>query len=159
MYTPLGTITLASASSSVTFSSIPQNYGDLILKFKQFNSGDPVRAVVTFNGDTSSNYFLVYLDSPNTSGVNSARTNMSLAYYNGGSDSNRPNASTLQIFDYSATDRYKTALLFGGNSNDRTSAYGERWNNTAAINNLTVAIDQGNDFLAGTTISLYGVEK
>jgi len=51
-YRPLATITLGSTASSITFSSIPATYRDLIIV------GNPLgaEAAARFNGDSGSNY-------------------------------------------------------------------------------------------------------
>ena len=53
--TPIATNTLTAVASSVTFSSIPSTYTDLVLVLQgSFDSADDVR--FRFNGDTGSNY-------------------------------------------------------------------------------------------------------
>jgi hypothetical protein len=55
-YTPLATVTLGSSASSVTFSSIPGTYRDLILIFDGTGSGTTGNLRMTFNGSTLSNF-------------------------------------------------------------------------------------------------------
>jgi len=52
-YTPIATQTLSSAVTSVTFSSIPQTYTDLILVMNVTNSSATVYKALQFNTDTS----------------------------------------------------------------------------------------------------------
>ena len=62
-YTPIATQTLGSSAASVTFSSIPGTYTDLMLiSFAQGQaSGGDNRLVLQFNGDTATNYSSTYL--------------------------------------------------------------------------------------------------
>ena len=53
--TPIATNTLVSATNSITFSSIPQGYTDLILIHSNI-SGTTQQLRLTFNGDSGSNY-------------------------------------------------------------------------------------------------------
>jgi hypothetical protein len=55
-YTPIATQTLGSAAASVTFSSIPQGYTDLILVINYATSASTGNALLRFNSDTGSNY-------------------------------------------------------------------------------------------------------
>ena len=54
-YTPIASITLGAATSSVTFSSIPQTYTDLIVIFNGRTDGDE-NTNLQFNSDTTNNY-------------------------------------------------------------------------------------------------------
>ena len=56
-YTPIATQTLGSAAASVTFSSIPQGYTDLVLvdNVKSASGAGDSELDVRFNGDSGSN--------------------------------------------------------------------------------------------------------
>jgi hypothetical protein len=58
-YTPIATQTLGSAAASVTFSSIPQGYTDLILVCSPVSTtGSNTFMWIRYNSDTGSNYSL-----------------------------------------------------------------------------------------------------
>jgi hypothetical protein len=159
-YVALATTTLSSATSSVTFGSIPATYKDLVIQISYFSAGSPVRATAVLNGDTGNNYSLVFMDgNPDNSTASGSQTraNFSFAFSSAAASSTRPYSSMLTIFDYSAVDKHKTALLRGGNAADRSSAYAQRWANTAAITSVAINSAEGGNFLAGSTISLYGI--
>lgn len=147
---------LATSSSSIIFSGIPQNYSDLIIRTNFFSGGNPVRAVVRVNGDSGSNYPLVYLDYP-TASNSETNTYFSFGYYSSGADSTRPQMHSITIFDYSAADKHKPALMEGGNSNDRMSKYNMRWSNNSPITSLEIFPINGGSFLANSIFSIYGV--
>jgi len=157
-YTPLATVTLASSASSVTFSSIPATYRDLILTVAGTNSANAF-ITLQFNGDTGSNYSMVFMQgsgsgatSTSSSGVEiiTSQNNVGTALKTG----------LIQIMDYSATDKHKTVLARtdGENSGTRlTAALAARWANTAAITSIRVYDGNGSNYLTGSTFNLYGV--
>jgi hypothetical protein len=67
--------------------------------------------------------------------------------------------STLQIMDYSATDKHKTQLQrfnTKGSPTDLTGMAAIRWNSTAAINRVTFFTSSG-AIAQASTINLYGI--
>jgi hypothetical protein len=152
-YTPLATVTLGASASSVTFSSIPATYRDLILVFAGTTS-DAVTTRVRFNGDTGSNYPFVDMGSavgfPTFSGSNT-QTGARI-----GAGSTAENNTIANIMDYSATDKHTTILSRGNSGTSQIRALCSRWADTAAVNSIFVFIDSGT-FSTGSTFSLYGV--
>jgi hypothetical protein len=155
-YTPLATVTLASATGSVTFSSIPATYRDLVFVFSGTATSANRLVEVRFNGDSGSNYSQVralgYSSTPTSSA--STLTSFGLFYSDSGLDTTQSN-SILQLMDYSATDKHKTMLNRVGGGTTWVEMRAGRWANTAAITSANFFID-GN-FATGTTLSLYGV--
>ena len=155
-YVALATTTLASASSSVTFSSIPATYRDLVIVFDGQITNTDRSACVRFNGDTGSNYSRVSVS--NTASGTISNTAFDFFYQ---ADANRASA-IINIMDYSATDKHKSAIT---RSNDPTSyvfMYAQRWASTDAITSITLlpmttSFAPSSTFVAGTTISLYGI--
>ena len=151
-YTALATVTLGSAASSVTFSSIPATYRDLIFTWEGTNTGGGPG--LRFNGDTGSNYSYVIMRGPTFS--EAGTLSFGLVYYIGYTSGNRGMA-TCQIMDYAATDKHKTVLVrHGGNNVGEVNANADRWANTAAITSMTVVNPSGN-FNSGSTFNLFGV--
>jgi hypothetical protein len=157
-YTPLATITLGSSASSITFSSIPATYRDLVLVVNATipNEGVP-RARV--NGDSGSNYSRVDMYAEPSGVYSNAATQ---TYFDLGRSGTGFTGSlfmcVINFMDYSATDKHKTVL--GRNSDDNTralAATAQRWANTAAINQIQVILS-ANTYAAGSTFSLYGIK-
>jgi hypothetical protein len=159
-YIPLATVTLGSSASSVTFSSIPATYRDLVLvaTANSTNSGF-TDVAFRFNGDTGTNYSRVGM----YGGVNpvSSFTNLEgrgfLSFINGttvGTNSFTPSVSTFM--DYSATDKHKTGLHRHGMATDNVLAAATRWASTAAVTSLFIFPTSGN-FNTGSTFNLYGI--
>jgi hypothetical protein len=158
-YTPLATVTLGTAASSVTFSSIPATYRDLILVVNATTSADGIPSV-RFNGDTGSNYLLVGMRGTNTTGSFSG-TLTKADLMDNGAETNSPFFVQMQIMDYSATDKHKTSLVRSGtllNDNGTSGVYASahRFSSTSAVTSMSVNTAAGN-FNAGSTFNLYGV--
>jgi hypothetical protein len=154
-YTPLATVTLSSSASSVIFSSIPATYRDLVLVTNVTHSGEAeIDLAIRFNGDTGNNYNRASVTGNGSVAASFAVLNENYLYVLAASTTS--SVATLQIMDYSATDKHKPCLSRGNLTAGRVSATANRWANTAPINSISVAVLSAN-FLAGSTFSLYGV--
>jgi hypothetical protein len=164
----LGSVTLASAQGSVTFSSIPGSYR--LLKIfcgtasSSASTADGMQLV--FNGDTGANY-------QDSQGIHGAGTfdGASIAQRNIGvgavvQASLSPNASATEITipDYAGTTFYKTltaqaayADSFNSNKMEWEGLSGT-WANTAPVSSITLTLDTGSNFVAGSTFTLYGLD-
>lgn len=155
-YTALANITLGSSASSVTFSSIPATYRDLVLAITALhNTTSDVQASIQPNSD-SGNASLVYMDGRSTSGFSGTDTKIAL-YYQSGAPANSPMGVNVQIMDYSATDKHKTFLVRSGHPSFQVSAYAARWASTSAITSLVIPSLSGGNFQAGSSFALYGI--
>ena len=151
-YTPLANITLGSTAASVTFSSISQAYRDLVLVYSGTTSA-VAGVIARANGDSGNNYPLVRMIG-NSSGTFSSATTTS---YFPMVFSGDPQTAfcVLQIMDYSATDKHKSALTRTTHTSQSVvEALASRWANTAAITSLAVS---GGTFNVGSTFALYGI--
>jgi len=157
-YIPLQTITLGSSASSVTFASIPQTYRDLVLV------ATPISSLTTdvdfrFNGDTGSNYSIVQAsgDGSSTYSPSGTTTTLRPTYY-GGPGTSVGSVLTLQLMDYSATDKHKTTLGRASRAAAGVEMNAGRWANTEAITSIVMFSLSGKTWSAGTVVSLYGIE-
>ena len=150
-YTAIATQTLGSAVSSVTFSSIPSTYTDLVMVVAgTVNSATAMD--VTFNSDTGSNYSRTLLtgdgSSASSSRVSNA-TNLGLGFL-----STSQSVSIIQLMNYANTTTFKTILARGNAADNRTVATVGLWRSTSAITSINFA---GATYQTGTTFSLYGI--
>ena len=154
-YIPLATLTLGSAASSVTFSSIPATYRDLIVVFAGTRTGSN-NILFRFNSDTGSNYNWVVANGngSTTASVAETVTSIPTGYYNIATDAQMN--VIFQVMDYSATDKHKTALSRNSQAAAGVAMVAGRWGNTAAITTLQVLTGDAN-FGSGSTFSLYGI--
>jgi hypothetical protein len=146
-YTALANITLASSTSTITFSNIPQTYEDLVLVVNR-TTGTLTSPILRFNSDSASNYPQVYMQYSGGSGGGYALgTSIEIG-------SSSTSASLFDILDYSATDKYKTIFHRWGETGVVTLQLRyTRWNNLAAVTSLNLS----GTYPAGMTFNLYGV--
>lgn len=159
-YEPIATTTLGSAGT-VTFSSIPQTYTDLvvILAIAGVSSAGN-DCGMQFNGDTTTNYTFTLMMGSGSSAV-AYRFSSNRAIIDGGYSGiyNGSSNAIANIMNYSNTTTYKTTIARGnsaGLTGAETTATVSLWKNTAAINQVKVMLN-GANFATGTVVSLYGI--
>jgi hypothetical protein len=159
-YTALANITLGSATSSVTFSSIPATgFRDLIFAING-QTGSNANVIYRINGDGGSNYSHVHMTG--NSSTSSGAGTFGEAYATYGSVLNGTRLIiNLNFLDYSATDKHKTALVRNGYTNSAASvasveALAIRWANTTALSSIVFSTNAGS-FASGSTFALYGI--
>lgn len=160
-YTLIASNTLGSAASSLTFSSIPATYTDLVLVCS-YTGTAVLDTRVYLNSDTGTNYSATRLMGDGTSATSNRSTNRGWIDLNyvGGIGTTAPTVSILNLMDYANTTIYKTTLL---RANELSGTYQgveaivAMWRNTAAISNIQIATNTST-FTAGSTFKLYGIE-
>ena len=160
-YEPIQSQVLTGSQSSVTFSSIPQTYTDLVLivNAKSVDAVDNLDAKVG-NGtvDSGSNYSRTYLTGDG-SGVASGRAStQSFARftYSGYTSSTQTGNQIIHFMNYSNTTTYKTMLNRANNSGYNVEILVNLWRSTSAINIIT--LNGGSNFQSGSTFVLYGIK-
>jgi hypothetical protein len=157
--TLIETKTLDTAQASIEFTSIPQDFTDLVLKVSGRTTGGAAAMLIAFNGSTSNFLARVVL------GTGASKTGYSNAReagtFNGSGDtSNTFNNTEIYIPNYTGS-KNKTYSSDSVTENNATSAYQSitagLWSNIAAITSL--AISGSSNLVAGSTISLYGILK
>ena len=156
-YTPLATNTLNTAVSTVTFSSIPATYTDLVFVFDGTGASDTYSGI-RFNGDTSNNYSYTYLAGNGSTAVSSRSSNNPEMYTSTGNTvTTSQNNTIVHIQNYSNTTTFKTALIRNNSTTVETTAAVGLWRNTAAITSFTFKTP-GTNFGVGSTFTLYGIK-
>ena len=155
-YTPISTQTLGSSAASVTFSSIPSTYTDLVFVMNTGN-GTAEDILLRFNSDTGSNYSRVYLYGNGTITYTDKNSNVAFSYYSAQNASN-PITTIANIMNYSNTTTNKTFMTrISSASVAFTSVH--LWRSTAAISTISLFTLSGNNLNAGSTFTLYGVKS
>ena len=156
-YSPIASQTLGSASSSITFSNIPQYYTDLIVICWTKAPSADVGLSMQFNGDTSSNYsYTQVAGSGSVAGTNRG-TNQTYARFGNNIQTNGT-YTRADIQNYSNNTTYKTLLSRSGSAaSGGTVAFVNTWRSTSAITSLIIYPEGGGNFGADTTISIYGI--
>jgi len=157
-YTLIDSTTLTSSASSVTFTSITQDYRDLVLVINIIPVDTGNKAVFcTINSDSGSNYPFVQMQGNGTSASSFANTDSYLNLASG--DKTGGSANIAHFLDYSATDKHKTVLSRQNVASAFTGARAHRWANTSAITTLTMVLNDASNFDVGSTFYLYGIAK
>jgi hypothetical protein len=154
-------VTLGTAVSNVTFSSIPSTYRDLRVVFRgnltTGVTGASVFAQIQGSGASFTNVRMTGNGSTTASGTES---NARCAFYEGnGLEPTSAGNFIGEIMDYSATDKHKTLLFRSNNiatSAGSTEAVALRWANTSAVTSIGFGTGSGT-FAVGCTFALYGV--
>jgi hypothetical protein len=151
--------TLTAAAASVTISSIPNNYTDLILVAVPIVTSATTFAI-RFNSDSGSNYSVTGLYGDGTSAASwrlSAQTEIRVTYAATSRTTNTGNF-IVNANNYSNSTTHKTNLSRGNIASDGTDAIVGLWRSTATINSITIIpISGGTIINTGSTFSLYGV--
>ena len=158
-YDLIATTTIVTPTSSVTFSSIPATYTDLVLVLMLQTSATTNTRVV-FNSDTATNYSYSGLGGNGTT-ASGARAG-TLAYAQLDRLATPPTSVTFSsivcnINGY-LTAWQKLFLSRADSAGVGTDAVCGMWRGTAAINAITIKTAAAQTYSAGSTFSLYGIK-
>jgi hypothetical protein len=164
-YTPIATTTLGSTQGTVTFSSIPSTYTDLVIIINAgfSNAASDNQFEVRFNGDSGTNYSVTSLLGNGSAASSNRQSNNTYAeMFQRISRVSLTSNIILNIQNYSNTTTFKTMLARvnapDSASNPGTAVNVNLWRSTAAINSVAMSnYAGGNTFLAGSTFTLYGI--
>lgn len=156
-YEPIATTTLSS-SGTVTFSSIPSTYTDLILVVNGKATGNG-QLSMRINGATSSYSTTSITGSGSTAGstYENSTTYLQFGYY-GYFDTTNQAMAIANIMNYANTSTFKTILATERNSATGIDVSVGLWRSTAAITSIQTYAS-GANFAAGTIVSLFGVKS
>ena len=156
------TKTLATGQSSIEFTDIPQDFTDLFILLSARGSETDAASghvfFLGFNGSTS-NFSWRNLDGTGSAARSANAPNSVVTYvvpseYTANTFSN----NSLYIPNYTGST-YKSVSHDGVTENNATASYQAiealLWSNTAAI--TSISLDPPGNFIAGTTVSLYGI--
>ena len=165
-YTLIQSQTLASSAASVTFSTIPSTYTDLVLKASARSTGSSYTLVLKLNG-TTANYSDTFLQGSGSAASSSAGSAQAASYQYGGVDLSTYTANTfasaeIYIPSYTASQN-KPFSNFAVTETNATAAeifaHASLWLNTAAITTVDFSLTGGNSFVTGSSFYLYGISN
>jgi hypothetical protein len=165
-YTLIQKTTLNASAASITFSSIPQTFTDLVVmcSLRNATAGTAQSGWVKFNG-SSTGYAHKYLSGDGAS-ASSAGDAAATRIYIGQVDGATATANTfanvsIYIPNYTSAN-YKSVSIDGVQETNATTAYATLsaglWSNTAAITSISLETTAG-DYVQYSEVSLYGVAK
>jgi hypothetical protein len=156
-YEPITTQTLGSNQSTITLSSIPGTYTDLVIVANGVStSGGGMKA--RFNGDAGANYSFTYIYGDGSNVVTSRVANDANGVVGSRIGIGSQGGGVMQINNYSDATTFKSMLSrqFG---QDQIAWYAiSRWRSTAAITSMVFSDESGGQFATGFTITLYGIK-
>jgi hypothetical protein len=153
-YTPIATTTLTGTTATISFTSIPGTYTDLVLVVAGTHTGSGVAGlyISSINGDTGANYSRTLLQGNGSSASSSRGTGETSL--NIGLISDAQSNSIFHFMNYSNATTYKTLLSRGNDASALVRAGVALWRNTAAITSFNLS---GVTFSIGVTATLYGI--
>ena len=172
-YTLINSNVLTSSAASVTFSSIPATYTDLVLRISARTdagvNNDNFR--ITFNSDSGSNYSITRITGNGSTAVSNRLSNQT-AGRAGAIDGGTATAST-----FGSVEMYIPSYLVSANKPYSSTAASEQnataaqidaiaglWRNTAAITSITIESNNLNVptdgyIVSGSSFYLYGISS
>ena len=160
--THIETIELTSSQSSIEFTSIPQDYDDLVILTSTRNDESRVdgRIFITLNNNTASNYPVVTLTGDGTSADTGSATAQNFVSRAAGATSttNTFDNSEIYISNYTAATDKSISVESTVENNATTNTMQLRavlWTNNQSVS--SIQMDAGGNFVAGSLASLYGV--
>lgn len=167
-YTLIASNTLTSSAASVTFSSIPGTYTDLVLKASvRTDVVNPFdQLYIRFNSDSGSNYSYTALRGIPTS-VTSFRGTSQAQIRGGYTDASQATSNTFSsnevyIPSYTSTTN-KPVSVYGAQEDNVTGAYLEvnanLWQSSSAITSIVITTQNAANFVSGSSFWLYGIKS
>lgn len=160
-YEPIATTTLGSAASSITFSSIPATYTDLVLVLNPIVTTATTFGVRYNNVSTGSSYSITRLEGNGTtasSGRLAGQNELRISFV---STSRTTNVTSIvaNIIDYSNTTTNKMTLSRAGAYSEGTEAIVGIFISTSAINRIDIIPMAGGTIInTGTMATIYGIK-
>jgi hypothetical protein len=163
-YEPIASQTLGTATATVTFFSLPQNYTDLVLVMQaRLDSAFTSRELrMQLNNDTGSNYSVTRMAGTGSgtpfSDRTSSQTNMAFGVIPAANQTagNVGNA-IFQIQNYSNSATNKTILNRTNDANDWVTTAVGLYRSSNPVTSITL-YSTGN-FVSGSTFTIYGVAQ
>lgn len=162
-YESIATTTTTGNAATVTFSSIPGTYTDLVLICAYGTSNANNNApYIEYNSDayTNNKYSSTRLLGNGTTASSSRRTPDPFYITDGIIVSGNVNEtfSIIQIMNYASTSINKSTLCRNNQAGSGVEILAAAWENTAAISTITLKNLSTYYFINGSTFSLYGIK-
>ena len=160
----IATVTVGTAQSTITFSSLPSIYKHLQLRYITNNTSAAYYVLLRFNSDSGTNYASHQLTGNGTAasaGGTASNTLIELPRNSGTFSSSIMSTGVVDILDYLNTSKYKTVRSLGGydtNGNGQAVDFNSGvWMNTGAITSITLSAVGGN-YNTNSQFALYGIK-
>jgi hypothetical protein len=158
-YVALDKVTVGTATSSITFSSIPQTYTDLVMVINTKQTATPNRwTTIRLNSDTGTNYSYTSLEGSGSAASSYRESNQTRGAINFKTSTTNWGQNTVHFQNYSNSTTYKTWISRGDSSDNGPCAIVGLWRSTSAVTSILITLEgSGQNFDVGSTFSLYGI--
>jgi hypothetical protein len=167
-YTLIASNTLGSSAASVTFSSIPATYTDLVLKMSVRGSDSVVLLpfLLRINGVTTTSYSYtnVYGQGSTVTSSRSASDN-NMGLYDNGATSTSNTFANIEVYipSYTASQNKPIgatiAVEHNSTTTNRIDAQATLFSNTSAITSIELSNQSTYTFNSGSSFFLYGIKN
>jgi hypothetical protein len=166
-YDAIGTVVVGSGGqTTVTFSSIPQTYKHLQIRYLSRDVSTAQYFEIRLNSDASaSNYTWHYLQGDGSSAsAGNATTGTfpgAVINYAAGAGTSIYSVGVVDFLDYKDTNKYKTIRSLSGfdaNGSGVVSLTSSLWLNTAAISSVSFQYNGGPNIDQFSSFALYGIK-
>jgi hypothetical protein len=160
-YTQIATTATPTATNTISFTSIPATYTDLVIVANYGSTAGSQSIETRVNGETntSTSYSWTWMTGNGTTATSSrgSNDNRIVVGYIGTTTNTIENNSIINFMDYANTTTHKPVLV-GFNQVDRgvVRVVG-MYKSTSAISSIQL-YTQGGNFNVGSTFTLYGIE-
>jgi hypothetical protein len=156
-YEPIATQTLGSTTTTVTFSSIPSTYTELVLVLVGKVTSSGQNLYIRFNNDSNSSYSRTLLfGNGSAAGSNRNTSQTAILDFYVGLNVSGDSMHTINIMNYANTTTFKTMLWRNGRTGEATQAIVGLYRSTSAINRIDLSV-LGLNIAIGSTFTLYGI--
>jgi hypothetical protein len=155
-YEPIQTYTLSANTSSITFSSIPGTYTDLVLIA---NSGQVTADGfygIRFNGDSNTNYSNTQILGNASTIISNSNNSTNIGYVHSTNEGSVEDTLVINIPNYQNTNVFKNILSRSNSKSYRVVLSLSMWRSKSAITSVTLS--GGSNLLSGSTFTLYGIK-
>lgn len=164
-YTLISSNVLTGSAASVTFSSIPSTYTDLVLRISARTdraSFPEDYAKIEFNGSTSNLSSRILYGFGGSSGSTNDGSMVYGAVNGGSSTSNTFGNAEYYIPSYTASQNKPISISSVTENNGTTAVIYEvagLWSNTSAITSIKLLSYYSANFVSGSSFYLYGIKN
>lgn len=160
-YEPIATTTLTGSTATVTFSSIPSTYTDLVIVANVIQAAGNNSLRYRFNNDSGTNYSATSLLGNGTAASSARESSITSAYVVTSASTSLETVYILHVMNYSNTSTNKTSIGRGNRASAEVDATVTLWRNTSAINRIDFAMGgtfPTNNMTTGSTFTIYGIK-
>jgi len=158
---------LDSSAANIMFTNIPQTFTDLVIEVSLRGTTNPTGTAINdgrvdFNGENANKSGRLLFGQGSGSGASGAYTNLFIWFPSSAATANTFGSMRIYIPNYRSNAPKSTSHEIFTENNATFSysmTFAGLWNNTAAITSLGITPNSGDSFAAGSTATLYGINR